>query len=223
MPSTPIGGGARFSRTNAFVCPEDMRKTNKGSAMISLRSLRLPRFARDTRGAAAIEFALVTPLMLTMYFGMVELSSGVAIDRKVTMVSHTLSDLVAQATAVTNSDISNVFNASAAMMTPYLASPLTARVTEVAIDNTGKATVTCSRAWTSSGGVSSGYTQNAVVTSSIPAGLIVNNTSLIWSEVSYVYTPTIGYVVKSAVTLSDQFFARPRQSTSVDFSAATCS
>ena len=63
----------------------------------------------------------------------------------------------------------------------------------------------------------------SVVTSSVPAGLIVNNTSLIWSEVSYVYTPTIGYVVKSAITLSDQFFARPRQSTSVDFSAATCS
>src|SRR4051794_19056973 len=100
-----------------------------GSVMISLRSLRIRRFARDSRGAAAIEFALVTPLMLTMYFGMVELSSGVAIDRKVTMVSHTLSDLVAQATAVTNSDISNVFNAASSMMTPYLATPLTARVT----------------------------------------------------------------------------------------------
>jgi Flp pilus assembly protein TadG len=191
--------------------------------MTSLRSLRIKAFARDSRGAAAIEFALVTPLMLTMYFGMVELSSGVAIDRKVTMVSHTLSDLIAQATAVSNSDISNVFNASSAMMTPYLATPLTAKVTEVSIDNTGRATVTCSRAWTSAGGVATGYTQNAVVTSSIPAGLIVNNTTLIWSEVSYVYTPTIGYVVRSAVTLSDQFFARPRQSTSVDFSAVTCS
>ena len=143
--------------------------------MISLRSLRIKAFARDSRGAAAIEFALVTPLMLTMYFGMVELSSGVAIDRKVTMVSHTLSDLVAQTTAVSNADISNVFNASSAMMTPYLATPLTAKVTEVSIDNTGKATVTCSRAWTSGGGVSTGYTQNAVVTSSIPAGLIVSN------------------------------------------------
>jgi Flp pilus assembly protein TadG len=191
--------------------------------MIRLKSLRIKRFARDSRGAAAVEFALVTPLMLTMYFGMVELSSGVAIDRKVTMVSHTLSDLVAQASSVTDTDISNVFNAASAMMTPYLASPLTTKITEVSIDNTGKATVVCSRSWSSGSGVTSGYTKNAVVTSSIPAGLIVNNTSLIWAEAQYVYTPTIGYVVKSAVTLSDQFFARPRQSTSVDFSAATCS
>jgi Flp pilus assembly protein TadG len=191
--------------------------------MISLRSLRVRKFARETRGAAAVEFALVTPLMISMYFGMVELSSGVAIDRKVTMVSHTLSDLVAQATAVNDTDISNVFNASSSIMTPYLASPMTAKVTAVSIDNTGKATVVCSRQWTSGGGVTSGFAVNTVVTASVPAGLIVNNTELIWAQVSYVYTPTIGYVVKSAVTLSDQFFARPRQSTTVDFTNATCS
>lgn len=191
--------------------------------MISLRSLRVRRFARETRGAAAVEFALVTPLMISMYFGMVELSSGVAIDRKVTMVSHTLSDLIGQATAVNDTDISNVFNAASSIMTPYLASPLTAKITAVSIDNTGKATVVCSRSWTSSGGVSSGLAVNTVVTSSIPAGLIVNNTELIWAQVSYVYTPTIGYVVKTAVTLSDQFFARPRQATTVDFTKATCS
>jgi Flp pilus assembly protein TadG len=190
--------------------------------MISLRSLRIRRFARDSRGAAAVEFALVTPLMAAMYFGTVELSSGVAIDRKVTLVSHTLSDLVAQATSVSNSDIAGVFDAGSKIMTPYLVSPMTTKVTAVTIDGTGRATVACSRSWTSSGGVTTGYAKNTVVTSSIPAGLIANNTELIWAEVTYVYTPTIGYVVKSAVTLSDQFFARPRQSTTVDFSTVTC-
>jgi Flp pilus assembly protein TadG len=191
--------------------------------MISLRSLRIRLFTRDSRGAAAVEFALVTPLMLAMYFGTVEVSTGIAIDRKVTLVSHTLSDLISQAAAVNDTDISNVFNASSSIMTPYLASPLTTKVTAVTIDGSGKATVACSRSWSSSSGVTAGYAQNTVVTSSVPAGLIVNNTELIWAEVSYVYTPTVGYVVKSAITLSDQFFARPRQSTTVDFSAATCS
>ncbi len=102
--------------------------------MISLRSLRIRRFARDSRGAAAVEFALVTPLMLTMYFGIVEVSSGVAIDRKVTLVSHTLSDLVSQAASVNDTDITNVFNASSSIMTPYLVSPMTAKVTAVTID-----------------------------------------------------------------------------------------
>lgn len=190
--------------------------------MISLRSLRIGRFARDSRGAAAVEFALVTPLMLAMYFGTVELSSGLAIDRKVTQVSRTLSDLIAQATSISNNDISGTFDAGSKIMTPYLVSPMTAKVTAVTIDATGKATVACSRSWTSSGGVTTGYAKNTVVTTSIPQGLIVNNTELIWAEVTYVYTPTIGYVVTSAITLSDQFFARPRQSTTIDFSTATC-
>jgi Flp pilus assembly protein TadG len=190
--------------------------------MISLRRLRLCKFAHETRGAAAVEFALVTPLMIGMYFGMVELSTGIAIDRKVTLVSHTVSDLISQASAVDNTAIANVFNAASSIMTPYLVSPMTAKITAVSIDNTGRATVVCSRYWTSAGGVTSGRTVGAVVTSSIPAGLIVNNTQLIWGEASYVYTPAVGYVVRSAITLSDQFYARPRQSSTVDFTNATC-
>ena len=37
----------------------------------------------DRRGLAAIEFAMLVPIMLVMFFGTVELSSGVAVDRKV--------------------------------------------------------------------------------------------------------------------------------------------
>ena len=38
---------------------------------------------RDRRGIAATEFAVIVPLMLVMFFGTVEFSSGVAVDRKV--------------------------------------------------------------------------------------------------------------------------------------------
>src|SRR4051794_40295010 len=38
--------------------------------------------ARDNRGNAAIEFAMIVPLMLVMFFGTIELSSAVAVDRK---------------------------------------------------------------------------------------------------------------------------------------------
>jgi Flp pilus assembly protein TadG len=175
------------------------------------------RFARDLRGVAAVEFALIAPLMLTIFFGTVELATGLAVDRKVTLVSRSLSDLVAQATAVNDADLTNVFNAATAIMTPYAASPMAAKITAVSIDGSGKATVAWSKSWTTAG-MTSGYSGGTVVTSSIPAGLIVNNTQLIWSEVTYAYTPTIGYVVKSMITLTDKFYARPRQSTSVTYS-----
>src|SRR6476620_8022500 len=54
------------------------------------------RFRDDRRGLAATEFAIVVPLMLVMFFGTVEFSSAVAIDRKVTLMARTLSDLTSQ-------------------------------------------------------------------------------------------------------------------------------
>jgi len=47
----------------------------------------------DRSGIAATEFAVIVPVMLLMFFGLVEFSSGVAADRKVTLVARTLSDL----------------------------------------------------------------------------------------------------------------------------------
>jgi Flp pilus assembly protein TadG len=41
----------------------------------------------DSSGIAATEFAVIVPLMLAMFFGTVEFSSGVAVDRKVTTPS----------------------------------------------------------------------------------------------------------------------------------------
>ena len=67
----------------------------------SIRSSRACRarvagLARDRRGLAAVEFALIVPLMLVLFFGTLEFSSGVAVDRKVTLVARTLSDLTTQ-------------------------------------------------------------------------------------------------------------------------------
>ena len=50
----------------------------------------------------------------------------------------------------------------------------------------------------------------------LPTALNVANTTLIWSEVSYTYKPTIGYVVTGTLNLSDQIYMRPRLSDTVD-------
>ena len=45
------------------------------------------RLLRDKRGISAVEFAMLLPLMVTLYLGGVEVSQAVAIDRKVTLVA----------------------------------------------------------------------------------------------------------------------------------------
>ena len=67
---------------------------------------------RDYSGIAATEFAVIVPIMLVMFFGTVEFSSGVAVDRKVTLVARTLSDLTSQSTSVATPIMTNFFAAS---------------------------------------------------------------------------------------------------------------
>jgi Flp pilus assembly protein TadG len=183
--------------------------------------------SKDCRGVAATEFVMIVPLMLVMFFGMVEFSSGVAVDRKVTLVARTLSDLTSQSTSVTDTDLSNFFAASVGILTPYSASPTQSTLTELYVDpTTHQARVQWSKASTfnSSGNVvlsTSSHAQGAIIT--IPAALNVDGTYLIWSEVSYTYVPAVGYVMaKTGVTLSDLTYTRPRQSSCVMYNTTVC-
>ena len=170
---------------------------------------------RDKRASAAVEFAVIVPLMLTLFFGVVEFSSAVAVDRKVTLVARTLSDLTSQSTAVTDTDLANFTITAKAIMTPYSPTPLNSTVSELYVDPT---TLAAKVKW------SKGTSPRGLDTTvSIPAALQIGGTYLIYSEVNYRYVPTIGYVMaKVGVPLSDFTFTRPRQSTCVLYSSTNC-
>lgn len=166
------------------------------------------RCVADTRGASAVEFAIITPLLFTIFFGTVELSQAVAVDRKVSITARSLSDLVSQSTSISNTDMTNIFAAANSVLTPYPVAPLAAKVAAVTIDGAGIAKVT----W-SDGSNATPRSPGSIVT--LPTALAVPNTQLILSEVTYTYTPTVGYVVKAAIPLTDQFYTRPRQSNTI--------
>jgi Flp pilus assembly protein TadG len=173
----------------------------------------------NCRGNSAVEFAVIVPIMLVMFFGTIELSSGVAVDRKTTLVARTLSDLTSQSSSqpLTDTYLQNVFTSAIAILQPYLAPPATATISQIYVDKNLKATIQWSRAATFGAGatqatlVTSSRSANDVVTSLVPAGLLVKQTYLVLSEVKYIYTPTVGYVMKTAITLQDSAYTRPRQ------------
>src|SRR5207244_2356005 len=100
------------------------------------------RVADDQRGVAAVEFALVLPIMLMLFFGASELGDALTIDRKVTHVTSTLTDLVTQSKVITQTDMTNIFNAATSIMTPYAATSLKMKVSGIQIDANLNATVT---------------------------------------------------------------------------------
>ncbi|HEY7842707.1 MAG TPA: hypothetical protein VID30_03375, partial [Bradyrhizobium sp.] len=82
--------------------------------------------------------------------------------------------------------------------------------------------------WSRSAIVQSGATQATLTTSArkfgddvsnvVPPQLLVKQTYLIFSETSYKYTPTIGYVMaKAGVNMSDVSYTRPRQATCITY------
>src|SRR4051812_41111066 len=115
-----------------------MNRTNKGSAMTSFKPLALSqlfsRFARDKRGVSAVEFAMLLPLMITLYLGSVEISQGVGIDRKVTLTTRTVADLASQVASIASSDMTNMLNASSSVIAPYDSTKLKVTVSAVTID-----------------------------------------------------------------------------------------
>ena len=83
----------------------------------------LHRMWRSKDGLAAVEFALLAPVMLLMFFGTVELSAALDCRARVNNVASTAADLVAQETSVSSSDMANVFAALNSIIYPYSTTP----------------------------------------------------------------------------------------------------
>jgi Flp pilus assembly protein TadG len=176
---------------------------------------QIARARRDERGVAAVEFAMLLPLMLTLYIGAVEVAQMVAADRKVTLAARTVADLAAQATTINTTDMDNILKAASAVMYPFPDAKVKMVLSQVKIDAEGKATISWSRHYHSAA-----RPVNQQVT--IPAALAIPNTYLIWGEAEFEYLPIIGgaptdmfWKFTGTKTLTDNIFMRPRLSEQV--------
>jgi Flp pilus assembly protein TadG len=159
------------------------------------------RFRGDRRGVSAIEFALLAPLMITIYVGCAEVSDAVSADRKVSLTAAALANLAAQVTTISASDMNNILDASSAIIAPYSAGDLQVTLTCINIDANRNATAK----WSVTRG---GTAHNGSMT--VPSALLVPNSQLLLGEASYQYRPTVGYTVTGTLNLSDRMYMSPR-------------
>ena len=74
-------------------------------------------FLKSDSGVAAIEAAFIIPIMLVLYFGMVDLTTFVTYNKKLTDVSMVVSDSVAQyKDSITRAQVADIENAIALVM-----------------------------------------------------------------------------------------------------------
>ena len=166
---------------------------------------------QDRRGVSAVEFALVAPILILMFFGLTELAQAMTADRRLAHAASAIGDLVAQDTSVSSSDLTDVFSAASTILAPYPTTTLSLRVSSITGDASGNPKVVWSKA---QGTGMSKLTAGSTAT--LPTGLVTTaGDNVIMSEATYTYTPLIGYVIKSSKNFTEKFYLRPRQVTAV--------
>jgi Flp pilus assembly protein TadG len=166
------------------------------------------RMARDCTALSAVEFALLLPLMLTFYLGGVEIGDGIAIQFRATLAARTVADLSSRYTTIDTATMSSILNAASTVIAPFSASGMGVTVSEVTTDNQGRATITWSCALHATA-----HTFGSSVT--LPSNVNANNISILWGEVKYPYTPTLGYVITGTINITQQMYFYPRLASSV--------
>jgi Flp pilus assembly protein TadG len=110
--------------------------------------LRMRRFVEDRRGVGAIEFAIVAPLMIMTYIGAFEISVAVSLSRKVNRASSTVSDLLTRSKTTNTTTLASMKDVTRNIIAPFPQDYYTLKITGIAVDADGNATIAWSRGWT---------------------------------------------------------------------------
>jgi Flp pilus assembly protein TadG len=177
----------------------------------------LSRFARDRRAISAVEFALILPFMVFTYVGSAELGDGLAIYFKVTETARTVTDLTSQYVTIDPTTMQNILGASSTVVAPYSSSGMIVTISQVNPTNaSGQGTI----GWSCS---LNGTARTVGSTVTLPTKLQTpSGVSIIWGEVTYPYTPAMGYAVTGTINMYQSVYFYPRLSNSVALTS-TCS
>ena len=181
---------------------------------------RVADFLGDRRGLSAVEFALLLPLMLAMYMGCVELSSGYSCLRKVDSLARALSDLTSQAPATIDAPAMAEIVASAkGVLQPFDTTVARITISSVLVPNPVPANSTV-KAYMDWSYVNNGGTARPCglqAAGAVPAGFMNAGRSVVVADVGYDYKPLLAGPFQSfgnksvaQVTLNKTLWLQPR-------------
>lgn len=180
------------------------------------------RFAHDRRGVAALEFALIVPLLLMLYFVTMEIAQAIEVNKKVGRIGSMVADLVTQQQTMSKAELEAIMRIGEATLQPYNRSQPNIQIT--AIEVTDEATPRIQVVWSRKlvdGAFSAGPAAGTPVT--IPPALRIRGSFLIYAESTLAYEPVITWTASAKTTLGlagafdgiamkEAYYLRPRMS-----------
>jgi len=174
---------------------------------------RIRGFGRNERAVAAVEFALIMPFLLSLYFGSMEASALFTVDKRVNTISATMGDLIAQWDpddgTIPAATLTTYFAAATGLINPYSSSGVKQVISLVFVKSDGTTKVLWS---TESGGgttrtVGAAYTP---LSTTSMTDTVARGGCIVAAETSYSYKPLLGQVFKSALNLAHTNYFIPR-------------
>jgi Flp pilus assembly protein TadG len=168
-------------------------------------------------GVALIEFALVFPVLVALFLGLVEFGEAFSVSRKVDNVAATTADLVSQLETLTDADFNDIVKVADELIKPYSSAPMAMVVSSVVADENNNTKV----AWSCTTGGATARAVDSPVTLAND-GLTEPGSSLILVEASYQFTPTVGLYLLGTHDLKASAFFRPRLMKTIPIAAGAC-
>lgn len=175
---------------------------------------RLKNAGRNESGIAATEFALLLPIMVTLFFGMLEISDALMASRRVYTAVNSLADLVAQERDLTTAEIDQIFTGVQRMLQPPPGSTATMRVTSAIRDPADNNRIIVQWSRDSSGAAP--YAAGSVFNALPDPSLVNASASLIVGEIDYDHQSNLTHMFIRSPRLFEQLVTRwPRRSAEV--------
>lgn len=186
---------------------------------------RVRQLLRDSRGVAALEFALIVPLLLALYFVTMEVAQAIEVNKKVGRVGSMVADLVAQQQTISKSELEGIMRIGEATLQPYNRSQPDIIIT--AIEVTDEATPKIRVVWSRrliGGAFSAGPAKGTAIV--IPPPLRIKGSFLVQAESSLAYEPVITWAASAkssvglaaafdGISMAETYYLRPRMSTTI--------
>ena len=162
------------------------------------------RFAAASQGIAAVEFALILPVIVVILLATFDGGRAIAAYMKMRAATYALASITNQYATIQATDMTSILGATSVVMAPYTSSTPAVKISQVTISNAGVSTIQ----WSAAQGTTARTVGSSI---SPPTAMVINGAYLILAEVSYTYVPLFGYFGNSSgITFSDSLYVTPR-------------
>jgi Flp pilus assembly protein TadG len=168
------------------------------------------QFRAKVDGFAAVEFALVAPIMIVMFVGTVELTEALSMDRRMTTIADSVADLVSQSASVTDAELADIATIADSLLGGADPTKLQVMVASIVADPKGNPIVDWSY------GTSDNLPTPGSPYTELPYGMLTAGQGVIISEAVYKFKPPIAHFMLGETRLEESAKKMPRLGLKVD-------